>query len=175
MKTRAALVFIPAIAFAIALPVLGSMVAPLSTEESLRIAEAACRGTVLGTESYENVADGGIYTRVRVRVDEIFKGRFPAEVIVVQRGGRVGRKGETEGCSLQLRTGDTRTLFLERRSDRSLVALHGAAGSFGSEDQTLGELRARTAHERGGGDDVTDQAWVSQASPMIFARGSKLR
>src|ERR1044071_1357074 len=74
-----------------------------------------------------NAADGGIYTRTLLRVDEAIKGTFPAVVALVHRGGVVDGAGEADGFAPQFRIGDERLLFLSRRADRTLFAMEGGA------------------------------------------------
>ena len=107
-----------------------SMVVPLGTEEHLRLADAVCRGTVVGTECFKDPASGHIFTRTRVRVDEALKGRFPVAVSLAHRGGCVGHEGDHNGLNPQFDVGDERLLFLARRPDGTLFALQGAASAI---------------------------------------------
>ena len=54
-----------------------SLTLPLSLDEQIRASDAVFRGTVLRSESFRNAADGQIYTRTSLRVDEGFKGHLP--------------------------------------------------------------------------------------------------
>ncbi len=60
---------------------------PLPVADEVEDSAAAFRGTVLAVTSYRDPVDGMIYTRTSLRVDEVFKGIFPAAVNVVHRGG----------------------------------------------------------------------------------------
>jgi hypothetical protein len=107
-----------------------SMSLPLPIERHLQLAQAVCRGTVLRLESYKDPTDGHLYTRTHVRVDEGFKGKFPAVVLVVHRGGRVGAEGELDGWAPQFKVGEERLLFLARQRNGTLQALNGGASAL---------------------------------------------
>ncbi|PWU20325.1 MAG: hypothetical protein C5B50_04200 [Verrucomicrobia bacterium] len=72
-----------------ALPGLGNSVLLRSEEHQIEKASAIFRGTVVAGKSYENAADGMIYTRTALRVDEVFKGKLPAVVTLIHRGGEI--------------------------------------------------------------------------------------
>jgi len=142
---------------------------PLTLDEHLQSADAIFRGTVLGMESFRAGTNGMIYTRAVLRVDEGFKGRLPAVIKVVHRGGVVGGIGVTDDASPQFRVGEERLLFVSRRGDGTLFAIPGDAsaarlrrdknGAFAPEqERLLNQLRAKTSGGRAPGADVTDQA-----------------
>jgi len=146
-----------------------SSVLPLSLDEQVQASAAVFRGTVLRTESFVNPADGIIYTRAAVRVEERFKGTLPPVLNVVHRSGTVGDVGFTEGFCPQFRVGEERLVCLGRRADRTLFALQGEvtatklrrdknAGLIRSHTELLERFRTKTSFGRIPGDDVTDQA-----------------
>ena len=163
-------------------PARATMVEPMSTAQQVARATAICRATVVGQESFV-AADGGIQTRTALRVDEVLKGRFPAVVAVVHRGGFVGNRCETFSTNPKLRVGEERLLFLGRRADGTLYAEGGAAGArqlqrtttsarvttsvqrgFAAADAAvLAEVRALVQGAAGVGADVTAQAIAPQA------------
>ncbi|MFA6546765.1 MAG: matrixin family metalloprotease [Limisphaerales bacterium] len=104
-------------------------VAPATPDERVQNAAAICRATVLGSESFRSEADGGIYTRTWLQVNESLKGRFPATLAVVHRGGRVGGEGEVSSDAPRLRTGEERLFLLGWRADGTLFVDNGAAGA----------------------------------------------
>jgi hypothetical protein len=162
--------FLPAIAIlAATLVAHASSVLPLTLDEHLQSADAVFRGTVLGVESFRVGTNGMIYTRTVLRVDEGFKGRLPAVINVVHRGGVVGGIGMTDDASPQFKTGEERLLFVSRRNDGTLFSTRGdegvvrlrreRGGAFASEQESvLNKLRAKTNWGRAPGADVTGQA-----------------
>ncbi len=167
---------------------------PVTTDRHARMSCAIFRGPVMASEAYESPADGQIYTRTIIRVDEVFKGTLPALVTVVHRGGTLGARGETSGMTPQLRAGDDRLFFVSRRADGTLFATRGPASAlalatadtrFSTAEVTAGqtvlqELRGLTGSRPLAGSDVTDQAANSQAlspnaspdSPVLLAAPS---
>jgi len=156
-----------------------SSLLPTTTDRHIEVSAAVFRGTVLGTQSYEEPTDGQIYTRTVVRVDEVFKGKLPPLVKLVHRGGTVGNKGEMDGFAPQFKVGEERLLLVSRRADGTLYATRGNASAFklattsiapavaASPDLAAGQallqdLRNRTVSGPISGGDVTDQADGSQ-------------
>lgn len=152
---------------------------PTTTDRLIQMSAAIFRGTVLSTQSYEDAADGQIYTRTVFRVDEVFKGTLPALVKLVHRGGTVGGRGEMDGFAPQFKAGEERLLLVSRRADGTLYATRGNASAFrlptgsnaatvaGSQEFAAGQallqdLRSRTISGAISGSDVTDQAASSQ-------------
>jgi hypothetical protein len=150
---------------------------------------AIFRGTVLSTQSYEDAADGQIYTRTVLGVDEVFKGTLPPLVKMVHRGGTVGDKGEMDGFAPQFKVGEERLVLVSGRADGTLYATRGGASALRlpaqssattatpSSDLAAGQallldLRNRTVSGAISGSDVTDQAASSQdlATPA-YAKG----
>jgi hypothetical protein len=175
------------LALTLSVPAFASSVLPLATEEHIKASAAVFRGAVVEVACYRNPADGQIYTRTVVRVDETFKGKLPSLVKLVHRGGTVGDEGETDSSSPQFRVGEERLLFVSRRSDGTLYATQGGASAIklqragtngpttkgGTTDfipryRSLLEQVLRATH--GGrltGGDVTDQAAdASTAAPV---------
>ena len=152
---------------------------PATTERQIQISAAIFRGTVLSTVSYEDPADGQIYTRTVLRVDEVFKGTLPPLVKLVHRGGTVGDKGEIDGFAPQFKVGEERLVLVSRRADGALYATRGGASALRlqaessattatlSSDLAAGQalllyLRRLTVSGAIPGSDVTDQAARSQ-------------
>lgn len=103
-------------------------VAPATPDERVQNAVAICHATVLGAESFRG-ADGGIYTRTWLHVNEALKGKFPATITVVHRGGRVGEEGEVSSDAPKLKVGDERLFLLGQRTDGTLFVDSGAGGA----------------------------------------------
>ena len=146
-----------------------SSMLPLTLEEHLQSAGAVFRGTVLRVECFRDETNGMIYTRTVLRVDEGFKGRLPAVINVVHRGGVVGGIGVTDDASPQFKIGEERLLFVSRRGDGTLFAAQGDAsaarlqreknGAFApAQENLLNQLRTKTDWGRVPGADVIDQA-----------------
>src|SRR5690349_12953170 len=96
-----------------------SSVLPLTLDEQILLSDAVCRGVVVGTSSFKD-ADGLIYTRTSLRVDETFKGTFPAVVLTVHRGGSVGAEDDFYGLSPRFKFGADYLLFVSRGPDGRL-------------------------------------------------------
>ena len=155
-----------------------SSVLPMTLDEQLHDAAAVFRGTVLRNESFRDAADGLIYTRTAVRVDEGFKGKLPLVVNVVHRGGTVGDVELIEGLAPLFRVGEERLLFVARRGDGALFAAQGQASAvrlhhdqqgvlLHSADTVLEKLRAKATAVPLPGADVTDQA--ANIAPYDFS------
>ena len=157
-----------------------SSLLPTTTDRHIQLSAAIFRGTVLSAQSYEDPADGQIYTRTVIRVDEVFKGKLPPFVKLVHRGGTVGGKGEMDGFAPQFKVGEERLLLVSRSADGTLYATRGSASAFrlpsdpitpavaespdfAAGQSLLKELRNRTVSGPIPGGDVTDQAADSQA------------
>ena len=156
-----------------------SSLLPSTTDRQIQMSAAIFRGTVLSTQSYEDPADGQIYTRTVLSVNEVFKGALPALVKLVHRGGTVGGKGEMDGFAPQFKVGEERLLLVSRRADGTLYATRGRASALSlpikstatiaapSPDAAAGQkllldLRDRTLSGAISGSDVTDQTASSQ-------------
>lgn len=110
-------------------------------------------------------ADGGIRTRTALRVDEVLKGKFPAMVAMVHRGGLVGTRCETFSTNPKLRVGEERLLFLGRRPDGTLYAEGGAAGARRLQRATAGG--ARVAASVTGGFATADAAALAEVRALV--------
>ncbi len=143
-------------------------VLPVTFDEHFQSASAVFRGTVLEMRSYKNSA-GLIYTRTLLRVDEVFKGKFPPVIQVVQRGGEVDGLGMMDDVSPRFRTGEECVLFVARRSDGTLFADQGEAGVVRllrakngarpvEQQNLLAKIRQKAGAANFSGADVTDQA-----------------
>ena len=160
-------------------PALASMVLPLATDDQLRLSVAVCRGTVTGVESYRDPADGLIYSRATLQVDETFKGKFPPVVTLVHHGGELDGISQIDGFNPQFKVGEERLLFLSRRADGRLFATQGGASALKlrreragydpDSESLLRELRAKSKQGRMPGSDVTDQAATSAPSAQASA------
>lgn len=134
---------------------------PLKTQISEAI--AVFRGVVVSVASFRDQQDGAIKTASLVTVDDVFKGRFPAVIRLVQDGGTVDGFGQQDGFSSRLRPGEERLFLLDRRADGYLAPANGFASAIllPSGDVAATELlsKVRTLSSKyGGGADVTDQA-----------------
>ncbi len=147
-------------------------VAPTTPDARVQNAVAICHATVLGAESFRSAADGGIYTRTWLRVNEAFKGRFPSTITVIHRGGRVGESGEVSSDAPKLSVGDERLFLLGQRPDGTLFVDNGFTGApalaragartpaaIATDPQALALLSAaRTRYPGATGSDFTAQA-----------------
>jgi hypothetical protein len=157
-----------------------SSLLPTTSDRHIQLSAAIFRGAVLSAQSYEDPADGQIYTRTVVRVDEVFKGKLPPLAKLVHRGGTVGNKGEMDGFAPQFKMGEERLLLVSRRAEGTLYATRGSASAFrvpsdpvtpavaespdfAAGQSLLKELRNRTVSGPIPGGDVSDQAADSQA------------
>jgi len=162
---------------------------PVTTDRHAQVSCAVFRGSVMASETYENPADGQIYTRTVMRVDEVFKGKLPPRVQLVHRGGSVGTRGEITGFAPELRVGEERLVFVSRRADGTLFATRGpesaltlptadtrfAAAQATAGQTVLQELRDLTTSGPMAGSDVTDQAADFQTlAPEISPDGLEL-
>ncbi len=152
-----------------------SSLLPTSSEAQVAAADAIFQGTVLKVQSFRDPADGLIYTRTTLRVDEAFKSRCPAVITVVHRGGTVDGVGLTDDGAPQFRPGEERLLFVSRRPDRTLFAMQGERSALRlhrqrngvlspEHDALMNLLRHRSRPAIGSESDVTDQAGSLPAS-----------
>lgn len=147
--------------------------APATPDERVASAAAICHATVLGSESFRSATDGGIYTRTWLRVNEAFKGKFPATITVVHRGGIVGEAGEVSSDAPKLRVGEERLFLLGQRADGTLFVDNGSSGapqlaragalkpasSTGTDPNALALLSAaRSRYPSAAGPDLSAQA-----------------
>ncbi len=105
-----------------------SSLAPISEETQVRAAHGICRARVDAIEAFRHPQRGGIFSRVHLTVLEAVKGRFPAQITFLQRGGVLASgEGESSGAAVALQIGDERLFHLVRRADGTLELLRGAA------------------------------------------------
>jgi hypothetical protein len=149
-----------------------SAILPIATDHHVQISAAVFRGAVLSVQSYRSPDDGHIYTRTTLRVDEVFKGKLPAMVKLVHRGGIVGNRGEMDGSAPDFKVGEERLLFVSQQADGALYATLGQASALkltsGPPDSgsapgqaLLQELRNKTATGVIAGSDLAAQAPVA--------------
>ena len=157
-----------------------SSVLPLSLEEHLHQAGAVFRGTVLEVKSFRSPADGMIYTRTLLRVDEAFKGKHPPVIKLVHRGGEVDGMGMMDDLSPRFKAGEECVLFVARRSDGTLFADQGDAGVVrlqreksgafaAAHGNLLNKIRLKTNAGTLPGADVTDQAVTVSPDSFVAA------
>ncbi len=160
-----------------------SLLLPMSPEEQTRRAAAVFRGSLVSVACYEDAADGFIYTRAVVRVEEVFKGKLPALLRLVYRGGEVGTRGEMNDLAPQLRAGEERLFFVGRRADGTACIPRGEAGaprlsepvvsgisSAADSSAVEGVLQSLRTQTRAGvlaGQEFTGQAATSQESQAL--------
>lgn len=106
-----------------------SSVLAASEADDVRASRGICRGRVTSMEAFRHPQRGGIFTRVRITVLEALKGRFPAEITLVQRGGTIDGESESTGSSPSFQIGDEHLFHLQRRADGSLELLRGPASA----------------------------------------------
>ncbi len=104
-----------------------SSMIPMSGESLLDRAIGLCRGRVTALGCYRDDG-GGIWTRATVRVDKSMKGRFPKDITLHYRGGRLPDEGEVCGLSPDLGIGEERLFLVWREADRRLTTVAGAGG-----------------------------------------------
>lgn len=104
-------------------------IAPATPDERVQNAIAICHATVLGAESFRSETDGRIHTRTWLRVNDAFRGKFPATITVIHRGGRVGEEGEVSSDAPRLNAGDERLFLLGQRADGTLFVDNGSSGA----------------------------------------------
>lgn len=161
-----------------------SSMRPMSVEEWIQASDGVFRGAVVGIECFADAA-GHIYTRTSLRVEEAFKGRLPAIVAVVHRGGEVAGKSEYCGLSPQFIPGADYVLFVKRGMDRALHCTQGMASalrvanpdrlqtSLGSESEQFANRvleRVRAMADGSGlkGPDLTDQDGIVAPSTLAL-------
>jgi hypothetical protein len=154
-----------------------SSLLPMSTVRHLQISAAVFRGSVLDVQSFQAPADGQLYTRTTLRVNEVFKGTVPPTLTLVHRGGSVAGWGQSDGFAPQFKVGEERLLFVSRHSGGTLYCTRGDASapllSTGTASKSataetpaastlLQELRALSSGTSLPGGDVTDQTATPQ-------------
>jgi hypothetical protein len=107
---------------------------PLAIEELARKADLIVQGTVLNKTSLRDDA-GRIYTKVGVRVADVWKGRLPANttpdlLTIVQGGGTVGGVREEVSGEVQYDVGEEFVVFLVFNQRGEPVTIGMAQGKF---------------------------------------------
>ena len=121
---------------------------PLGIDELTRKADLIVRGAVLDQTSLRDEA-GRIYTRVTVRVSEVWKGALPANaasnsLAIVQGGGTVGDVREEVSGEVQYDVGEEFVAFLVFNQRGEPVTIGLAQGKFHVwRDRKTGEEFAR--------------------------------
>ena len=105
----------------------GMSLLPITPQQQADAAKAVFRGTVVQHYSFRSATDDGIYTRATFRVDEPFKGKFPANVAIVFCGGIVDGEGQVESGSPRLAVNNEYLVFVDRSADGSLRFFMGSA------------------------------------------------
>src|SRR5689334_20421009 len=153
---------------------------PASTDQQIQNAAGIFRGTVVENTSYRDPADGQIYTRTLIQVEEVFKGQIPKLIRLIHRGGTVATEGELFDSSPQFKLGEERLLFVSRRADGTLFASRGEASTlklptspdqlstpeFSAGQNLLADLQKQTASGPLPGSDLTDQSASLQPTPQ---------
>jgi hypothetical protein len=146
-----------------------SSILPITPDENFDAADAVCRATVIGIQSYREPSDGMIYTRTLLRVDEGFKGKFAPTLAIVHRGGTADGIGLFDDASPQFKAGDESILFLSQRNGGKLSVRNGSVGAvklrrdktgaLSNEHQELLDGIRRKGHGLvGSGSDFTSQS-----------------
>ena len=107
---------------------------PLGVDELSRKADLIIRGTVLDKTSLRDEA-GRIYTRVNVRVSEVWKGARPTNaasnsLAIVQSGGTVGDVREEVSGEVEYNVGEEFVAFLVFNQRGEPVTIGLAQGKF---------------------------------------------
>jgi hypothetical protein len=163
-------------------PVWASSVLPATFEQQWQSARGVFRGTVLGRESFQDT-NGLIWTRTILRVDESFKGKFPALLQLLHRGGEANGLGMSDDSAPHLRIGEEYVLWVSRRADGTLFATDGGPGAVklprkhgaadASRDALLKKARDRRATDQEPAMDFSDQGAGSvSVSPSGDTSGS---
>jgi hypothetical protein len=109
----------------VSLPVQATIMQYLEVEDLTRLSSDIFHGEVISTETYWNAEQTRIYTRVRVRIDESFKGitRRSEIITVTQLGGeKDGVKVDFSGRP-EFRAGESIVLFTSRRKSNDYIVV----------------------------------------------------
>ncbi|WP_395752024.1 matrixin family metalloprotease [Prosthecobacter sp.] len=106
-----------------------SSLAPTSEQEDVKAALGICTGRITSLESFRHPLRGGIFTRVKISVTEAIKGRFPASITLIQRGGSLDGESESTGLAGAFAVGEERLFYVTKRADGSLELLRGFASA----------------------------------------------
>ena len=103
---------------------------PGDVESLTAAADAVVRGQVVARHSAWAPAGGQIFTTVRLRTVETWKGAVTAEVTILVPGGEAGDLVQTVAGAASFENGEEVVVFLHR----------GAPGVFGVERMALGKF-----------------------------------
>jgi len=102
------------------------------TDDDLIIgARAIVRARVLSMSCQSDAATGRIFTYVRLRVNEVFKGKIDQrEIVIKEEGGQVGTRGSIVFGSPQFTAGENVIIYLDTWRDGSLRVYQMFLGKF---------------------------------------------
>ncbi|MFY9571366.1 MAG: putative Ig domain-containing protein [Blastocatellia bacterium] len=162
----------------------------LPTDDDLMIgARVIVRGKVISTGCRLDADSGRIFTYIRLRVQEVFKGEITErEVVLKEEGGQVGTRGSVIFGTPQFQKGDRVLLYLDTWRDGSLRVYQKFLGKFSIIiDPVTGEqlvvrdspgkntslLQRSPGHESGG--PITSRMGLSVYREMLRTRLSANR
>ncbi len=94
---------------------------PLIDESILVGARAVVRGTVLSIFCAADEINQRVFTYTKIRVDEVFKGSFSEnEIVLKEEGGQAGRLGERVSGTPTFTAGERVIVFMDTWADGSL-------------------------------------------------------
>jgi hypothetical protein len=102
----------------------------LSPQQLAERSELVIRGKVENSQSYWNPAHTKVFTRIRIAVDEAYKGAAPAEIEVVQLGGTIGSLKVTVDGAPTWRRDEEVLLFAEPYDARTYRVTGLSQGKF---------------------------------------------
>ncbi|MBM3832982.1 MAG: hypothetical protein FJ403_06875 [Verrucomicrobia bacterium] len=103
---------------------------PLSLADLTARADAVVRGVVLSKECQRD-ASGRIYTKVELKVSEVWKGQLPSErLTVVHGGGVLGRERVEIAGQVEYKAGEEVVTFVVFNQRHEAVTLGLAQGKF---------------------------------------------
>jgi len=114
----------------------------LTLQDHLHSADAVFHATVLSVGAFSNPRDGLIHTRTVLQVLEVFKGRPPARIPLVHRGGNLGTTGMSDDLSPVLRVGEERVFFASHRLDGTWFAAQGEVSAVRLRRDSGGRLQS---------------------------------
>jgi len=127
-----------------AIPASAGMMNPMSIEELSTNADVIVHGTVL-SKSVQRDPEGRIYTRVRLQVDEVWKGKInPEEFVVVHGGGRIGNEQSRASIQVSYGIGEEVVAMLRLNQRHEGVTVGLVQGKFHiSTEPSTGQKFAR--------------------------------
>jgi len=107
-----------------------SQMVPLTIEQLTHKAQIVVQGIVLGKQCRRDSA-GRIYTRLELRVDDVWKGKVPRNpLVVVHGGGKLGRTTAVVTGQVEYEVGEEVVAFVVLNPDGEAVTLGLAQGKF---------------------------------------------